>query len=136
MSDFKMTPEEWLLAKRSYDVTLEEIIERHGDRICDYRCAIPEEEIVSRNSGIAITATVPTCVPVFILRPRKKITVTDYVFKATGETRVPKAGDWYKSCSFGRTQNVFTRAHFNNLYSVPKEIYTREEITREIEVDE
>lgn len=133
---FKMTPEEWLDASARYGEWFKRHLRNHGSRICAYRKATDDDEFLYTNSDVPAKKGNATSVPVFILRPRKKVTVTDYIFKAVGETRVPQAGEWYKSCAFGETQNVFTLAHFNNLYTVPKEIYTREEITREIEVDE
>jgi hypothetical protein len=74
--------------------------------------------------------------PHFILRPRKKVTVTDYVFRDTGETRLPDYGEWFRSGGMLGLEDYFLQAMPGNLYTKRERIYTREEITREIEVEE
>lgn len=95
---FKMTPEEWLAVTCPGGYYPRGVLERisfpWGQIIAYRRCKDGEYWVnpyTCGRSGPNLRGDLETCQKVFILRPRKKITVTDYVFKATGKQH--KAGE-------------------------------------------
>lgn len=136
---FKMTFAEWQEVTSPGGYYSKEILARFWfpwDQIIAYRHCKDGEYWVNPFTGGRCGPNLGddpgTCRKVFILRPRKKVTVTNYVFKATGEVRPPRMGEWYSD------EDEWMRPVPENGYTgmVSFPIYTREAVTREIEVEE
>lgn len=137
---FKMSLEDVADAVEAFGDRLPAIIKNCPD-IVDYQVPKKGDRIATSDGqewicppGSSIDA--PFSSKYFIRRPRKKVAVTDYVFKATGEVRVPQPGEWYRSPTFRPYVDAYLKAHPSESYTTAREIYSREEISREIEVDE
>lgn len=132
---FKMSLEDVAGAAYAFGVRLPAIINNCPD-IVDYQVPKKGDRIATSDGqewicpGPSIDA--PFSSKYFIRRPRKKVTVTDYVFKATGETRRPRGGEWILFERSGDLSYVEPNVNLQDEYP----IYTREAVTREIEVDE
>lgn len=130
---FKMTPEEWLEATGPGGYYSREILERSSfpwGQIIAYRHCKDGEYWVNPftcgRCGPNRGDDPAPCCKVFILRPRKKVTVTDYVFRATGKPH--KATQWYQNSA---GEMVIGWESLDGY-----EGYTREPATREIELEE
>lgn len=130
---FKMTFEEWQEVTMPGGHYRRDILKRSSfpwDQIIAYRhCKDGEDwvDAIGNRRGPKRGDDDPTIYSkVFILRPRKKVTVTDYVFKATGKPHV--SAQWYRNHAGEMAIGWESLDRYEG--------YTREEITREIEVDE
>jgi len=128
---FKMSLEDVADAAASFGNRLPAIIKNCPD-IVAYRMPLDGDRIATSDGHEWLCLGQPFSGKYFIRRPRKKVTVTDYVFKATGETRVPFAGEWILFDGSGDFSYVPIGANLPDEYP----IYTREAVTREIEVGE
>lgn len=88
---FKMTLEDVADAAASFGERLPAIIKNCLD-IVAYRVPLDGDRIATSDGREWVSRGQPFSGKYFIRRPRKKVTVTDYVFKATGEVRVPQPG--------------------------------------------
>lgn len=136
---FKMTPEEIKQAEDLYVNegefgSLSQVFNKFP-RIYAFRPYRVGDEVVDTTCTAVVVNHCCNEESYFILRPRKKVTVIDYIFRATGETRVPEAGEWYRSPTFRPYEDAYLKAHPSESYTTAREIYTREAVTREIEVD-
>jgi hypothetical protein len=69
----------------------------------EWRCAEPQEPLISVPLGIAVTTASGTCEPRLILKPKPK----RYEYRGDGVPRRPKAGDWTTRYDMDISESMF-----------------------------